>query len=126
MSSYSNFIEFTASQFINQDKCNGLKLGGVLNVVRSHVELSCPATEIPEKITVNLEGLDVGDTIHISSISLPEGCIPTITDRDFTVATIASPRGGMGDEEETTSEEEVSSGEEETENEKEEDKKEGE
>ena len=92
-------------EFINEDKCTGLKLGGVLNVVRSQVELTCPATGIPEKIVVNLEGLNVGDTIHISSIELPENCTPTITDRDFTVATIASPRGGMSDsdEEELTS-----------------------
>ena len=95
-------------EFINEEKCPGLKLGGVLNVVRSQVELLCPATEIPEKLVVDLEGLNVGDTIHISSISLPENCTPTITDRDFTVATIASPRGGMDetDEEETVSEEE--------------------
>ena len=87
-------------EFINEDKCTGLKLGGVLNVVRAQVELNCPAISIPEKITVDLEGLNVGHTIHISSIELPEGCTPTITDRDFTVATIAAPRGGLGDTEE--------------------------
>jgi large subunit ribosomal protein L25 len=87
-------------EFINEDKCTGLKLGGVLNVVRAQVELNCPAISIPEKITVDLEGLNVGHTIHISSIQLPEGCTPTITDRDFTVATIAAPRGGLGDTEE--------------------------
>ena len=84
-------------EFINEDKCNGIKFGGVLNVVRSQVELNCPATAIPEKIIVDLEGLNVGDTIHISYISLPENCTPTIIDRDFTVATIAAPRGGMSD-----------------------------
>jgi large subunit ribosomal protein L25 len=87
-------------EFINEDKCTGLKLGGVLNVVRAQVELNCPAISIPEKITVDLEGLNVGHTIHISAIKLPEGCTPTITDRDFTVATIAAPRGGLGDSEE--------------------------
>ena len=87
-------------EFINEDKCTGIKLGGVLNVVRAQVELNCPAISIPEKITVDLEGLNVGHTIHISSIQLPEGCTPTITDRDFTVATIAAPRGGLGDTEE--------------------------
>jgi len=87
-------------EFINEDKCTGLKLGGVLNVVRAQVELNCPAISIPEKITVDLEDLNVGHTIHISSIQLPEGCTPTITDRDFTVATIAAPRGGLGDTEE--------------------------
>ena len=90
-------------EFINEDKCSGLKLGGVLNVVRSQVELMCPATAIPEKLIVDLTGLNVGDTIHISSIKLPENCNPTITDRDFTVATIASPRGGMNESEDETS-----------------------
>ena len=89
-------------EFLNEEKCTGLKLGGVLNVVRPQVELNCPAISIPEKITVDLEGLSVGHTIHISAIELPEGCTPTITDRDFTVATIAAPRGGLGDSEEET------------------------
>lgn len=87
-------------EFLNEDKCPGLKQGGFLNVVRSQVELNCPAIAIPEKITVDLEGLNVGHTIHISSIDLPEGCTPTITDRDFTVATVAAPRGGLSDTEE--------------------------
>ena len=87
-------------EFLNEDKCTGLKLGGVLNVVRPQVELNCPAISIPEKITVDLKGLNVGHTIHISAIELPDGCTPTITDRDFTVATIAAPRGGLGDSEE--------------------------
>jgi large subunit ribosomal protein L25 len=86
-------------EFINEDKCTGIKLGGVLNIVRSQVELNCPAISIPEKLTVDLEGLNVGHTIHISSIKLPDGCTPTITDRDFTVATIAAPRGGLGETE---------------------------
>ncbi len=91
-------------EFLNEDKCTGLKLGGVLNVVRPQVELNCPAISIPEKISVDLEGLNVGHTIHISAIKLPDGCTPTITDRDFTVATIAAPRGGLGDSEEEDSE----------------------
>ncbi len=94
-----------AVEFLNEEKCTGLKLGGVLNIVRSQVELNCPAIAIPEKLTVDLEGLNVGDTIHISSIELPEGCTPTITDRDFTVATIAAPRGGLGDDDIEESEE---------------------
>ena len=87
-------------EFLNEDKCPGLKQGGVLNIVRSQVELNCPAIAIPEKLTVDLEGLNVGHTIHISSIELPEGCTPTITDRDFTVATVAAPKGGLSDTEE--------------------------
>ena len=97
-----------AVEFLNEDKCTGLKLGGVLNIVRSQVELNCPAISIPEKLTVDLEGLNVGHTIHISSIELPEGCTPTITDRDFTVATIAAPRGELDDADETEDTEEVS------------------
>ena len=99
-------------EFLNEDKCTGLKLGGVLNIVRPQVELNCPAIAIPEKLTVDLEGLNVGHTIHISAIELPDGCVPTITDRDFTVATIAAPRGGLGDDvdeaEETTEDTEES------------------
>ena len=94
-------------EFVNEDKCTGLKLGGVLNIVRPQVELSCPAIAIPEKLIVDLEGLNVGHTIHISAIELPDGCTPTITDRDFTVATIAAPRGGLGDSEDEEDKEET-------------------
>jgi len=107
-------------EFVNEDKCTGLKLGGVLNIVRSQVELNCPAIAIPEKLIVDLEGLDVGHTIHISAIELPEGCSPTITDRDFTVATIAAPRGGLGDDDDVDETEETTT--EDTEEDKEEDK----
>jgi large subunit ribosomal protein L25 len=87
-------------EFINEDSCPGLRIGGVLNVVRYEVELLCPATAIPEKITVDLDGIKIGDSIHISAIPLPDGVKPTITDRDFTVATIASPGGGVKNEDE--------------------------
>ena len=87
-------------EFINEDKCPGIKIGGVLNVVRYEVELNCPATAIPEKITIDLEGVKIGDSIHISAIELPDGVTPTITDRDFTVATLASPGGGVKNEDE--------------------------
>jgi large subunit ribosomal protein L25 len=89
-----------AVEFINEDNCPGLRIGGVLNVVRYEVELLCPATAIPEKITVDLDGVKIGDSIHISAIPLPDGVEPTITDRDFTVATIASPGGGVKNEDE--------------------------
>ena len=85
-------------EFINEDKCPGIKIGGVLNVVRYEVELNCPATAIPEKITIDLDGVKIGDSIHISAIPLPEGVSPTIADRDFTVATLASPGGGVKNE----------------------------
>ena len=87
-------------EFINEDLCPALKIGGVLNVVRHEIELNCPATDIPEKITIDLDGLKIGDSIHISAIALPEGVEPTITDRDFTVATLQSPGGGVKNEDE--------------------------
>jgi large subunit ribosomal protein L25 len=87
-------------EFINEDNCPGLRIGGVLNIVRYEVELLCPATAIPEKITVDLDGIKIGDSIHISAIPLPDDVEPTITDRDFTVATLASPGGGVKNEDE--------------------------
>ncbi|MEZ5774942.1 MAG: 50S ribosomal protein L25/general stress protein Ctc [Hyphomicrobiaceae bacterium] len=75
--------------FINDDKSPGLKRGGVLNVVRHEVEMFCPANAIPKALVVDLDGLEIGTSIHISAIKLPEGTKPVIQDRDFTVATIA-------------------------------------
>lgn len=77
--------------FENEPLSPGLKRGGVLNVVRHTIEMTCAADNIPEFITVDLTDREIGDSIHISDIELPEGVQPTITDRDFTVATIASP-----------------------------------
>ena len=85
-------IEVTVN-FINEEECPGLKMGGVLNVVRYAVEVTCPADAIPEQFDADLTGLELGDAIHISAITLPDGVEPTITDRDFTVATIAAPAG---------------------------------
>jgi large subunit ribosomal protein L25 len=79
--------------FVNEEKSPGLKRGGVLNIVRHEVEFICPANAIPEFITVDLTGTDLGDSIHISAVKLPEGVKPTIGDRDFTIATIAAPAG---------------------------------
>jgi large subunit ribosomal protein L25 len=78
-------------RFINQDQCPGLKRGGTLNIVRHVVEMTVPADAIPEAITGDLTGLDINDALHISAFHLPEGCRPTISGRDFTVATIAPP-----------------------------------
>ena len=78
-------------EFINEEESPGLKRGGVLNVVRFEIELVCPAAAIPESIAVDLAGLDIGDGVHISDVTLPPDCEPTITDRDFTIATIAAP-----------------------------------
>ena len=77
--------------FINHEKSPGLKKGGVLNIVRRKVELKCPAENIPNEIVVDLSGTDIGTSIKISSVKLPENVLPTITDRDFVVATVAAP-----------------------------------
>lgn len=92
-----------AVRFINEEASPGLKGGGALNVVRHTVELECSADNIPEFIEVDLTGLDYGDSVHISQVKLPEGVKPTITDRDFTIASIAGA---------TTEEEPAAAGEE--------------
>ena len=92
--------------FENEEECPGLKRGGVLNVVRRTIELICPADHIPPFLTADLTGLDIGDSVHISAVSLPEGVTPVVTDRDFTIATIASPTLMPVDEEEEEEEEE--------------------
>ncbi|MCD2173711.1 50S ribosomal protein L25/general stress protein Ctc [Rhizobium sp. C4] len=84
--------------FVNQEKSPGLKIGGTLNVVRHEVEFHCPANAIPEFITADLEGFKIGDGVHISHIKLPAGVTPVITDRDFTIATIVTPAGGVQEE----------------------------
>ena len=85
--------------FRNHDASPGLKRGGVLNIVRHTIRLKCKANSIPEEVVVDLTGLDIGDSIHISHIKLPEGARPVIRDRDFTVATVA---GRKAEEEVTT------------------------
>ena len=103
--------------FTNEEECTGLARGGVLNIVRHDVELSCPAMSIPEFIEGDLTGLDIGDSVKISAIALPDGVKPTITDRDFTIATIAAPtimaaETDESDEGETPAEAESADGEE--------------
>ena len=78
-------------QFLNQETCPGLKKGGVLNLVRRDVELSCNANNIPDNLQFDLESSEIGDSIKISNINLPEGVKPTISDRDFVIATLAPP-----------------------------------
>ena len=78
-------------KFINNELSPGLKRGGVLNIVRRKVELRCPAENIPTELVVDLEGLDIGTSIKISSINLPENVTPTIQGRDFVIATVAAP-----------------------------------
>jgi len=93
--------------FLNEEECPGIKRGGVLNVVRREVELVCPADSIPEKIELDLAKADIGDSLHYSHAVVPDNVEPTITDRDFTIATIAAPSGGADDEGEGEGEEGV-------------------
>ena len=92
---------FIPVEFIGEDVSVGLKRGGVLTVVRNEVELKVTAGDIPEKLTVDLTNLDVGDIVHISDIALPEGSRPMITDRDFVIANISAPSSlkSAGDDE---------------------------
>src|SRR5436853_327698 len=79
--------------FVDEDKSKGIKRGGVLNQVRHDLELICDAAEIPEEIVISLAGLDIGDSLHISAVTLPKGTESAITDRDFTIATIVPSSG---------------------------------
>jgi large subunit ribosomal protein L25 len=76
--------------FINPEMSPGIRRGGILNIVRHGIELSCPVDKIPEQLVVELNGLEIGDSIHISRVIIPEGCRPTISERDFTIASIAA------------------------------------
>lgn len=79
--------------FVDEDKSRGIKRGGVLNQVRHELELICDAAEIPEEIVISLAGMDIGDSLHISQVTLPKGTESAITDRDFTIATIVPSSG---------------------------------
>jgi large subunit ribosomal protein L25 len=91
---------FIPVEFLNADTCPGVKKGGVLTVVRNEVELEVLAGDIPDHITVDLADVQIGDTISISSVTLPEGAVPTITDRDFVIANITAPRALLADDDE--------------------------
>ncbi|MBT5110938.1 MAG: 50S ribosomal protein L25/general stress protein Ctc [Rhodospirillaceae bacterium] len=95
-------VEVTCN-FLNEEESVGLKRGGVLNIVRHAIEFVCAVDAIPQSIDIDLSGFDIGDSIHYSALSIPDGVVPTITDRDFTIATIAAPT--VAEEEETTDEE---------------------
>ena len=92
-------------EFLNQEKCPGLKKGGVLNTVRRLVELSCNANNIPSKLEFDLINSEIGDAVKISNIDLPDGVIPTITDRDFVIATLVPPTVEVETKSEETTEE---------------------
>lgn len=89
---------FIPVEFINADTCPGVKKGGVLTVVRNEVELDVLAGDIPEHITVDLADVQIGDTISISSVTLPEGATPAITDRDFVIANVSAPRALLAED----------------------------
>lgn len=98
-------------RFINEADSPGMKRGGVLNIVRHDVELLVPAGKIPDFIEADLTGLDIGDSVHISAIKLPEGATPTISDRDFTVATLQGSRAVLTAADEEGAEAETAEGE---------------
>lgn len=104
VSGNTNVVVDVPVHFINEEKSPGIKAGGVLNVVRHTVELHTLAGNIPDALTADLSGLKVGDSVHISNIKLPKGTSPVITDRDFTIATIAVPAAGVKEEEVATEE----------------------
>ena len=86
--------------FENEEECPGLRQGGVVNVVRHAIELRCAPDSIPDSLIVDLSGLEIGDSVHISAMKLPDDVELTITDRDFTVATIAAPTVAVETEDE--------------------------
>jgi large subunit ribosomal protein L25 len=91
-------------RFTDEEQSPGLKRGGILNIVRHEVEVTCPANDIPDDLVVSLAGFDVGESIHISAFNLPANVKPTITDRDFTVATIATPSALRSEEDAASAE----------------------
>ena len=88
--------------FTNEEAAPGIKRGGVLNIVRHDLELVCDAAEIPETIEIDLTGLEIGDSVHISAVSLPKGSKSAIEDRDFTIATVVAPSAMKSEEGDTT------------------------
>ncbi|PHZ86246.1 50S ribosomal protein L25/general stress protein Ctc [Paremcibacter congregatus] len=104
--------------FVGEEVSPGIKAGGILNVVRHEVEFSCPANAIPEAIEIDISEVEMNESIHISTVTLPKGVTPVIDDRDFTIATISAPSGlksaDSGDEDEgETAEAEATEGDEE-------------
>jgi len=85
-------------EFVNQDASPGLKRGGVLNIVRHEIDLVCPVEAIPDHITIDMTGFEVGDSVHISHVKLPANVTSSIADRDFTIATIVAPSGLKSDD----------------------------
>ena len=93
---------FIHVDFVNAEASPGLKRGAVLNIVRHELDLVCDADHIPSEIQIDVTGLDVGDSIHISEVTLPKGVTSAITDRDFTIATLVAPSALKSSEGDTT------------------------
>ena len=101
-----SIIEVEVSvNFVGEDVAPGLKEGGTLNVVRYAIEVKCPAGSIPDAIEVDVSAMEIGDAIHISEVTLPEGVKPAITDRDFTIATIVASRAAIEETDDAEGEE---------------------
>jgi large subunit ribosomal protein L25 len=98
LSDRSRIALFIPVEYVNRDKSPGLKRGGVLTEVRPEIELMVTAGDIPEKVVIDLTGAEINDTIHISAVTLPAGATPTITDRDFAIASIQAPSGLRSEE----------------------------
>ena len=94
-------------RFTGEEECRGIKRGGVLNAVRHELELVCDAAEIPDEIEVSLAGMNIGDSLHISAVTLPKGVESAITDRDFTIATIVPSSGSVMEAEDASAEPDV-------------------
>ena len=97
--------------FVGEDTSPGMKRGGALNVVRYNIEVKCPAGAIPDSIEVDISGLDIGDAIHLSEVTLPKGVTPGITDRDVTIATIVASRTSKTTDDDDEGEEGAAEGE---------------
>ena len=94
-------------RFVGEEESRGLRRGGVINAVRHELELVCDAAEIPDEIEISLAGLDIGDSLHISAVTLPKGVESAITDRDFTIATIVPSSGSVMEAQDAAAEAEV-------------------
>lgn len=98
-------------RFVGDDLSPGIKLGGILNVVRYHIEVKCPAGSIPDQLEADVSAMEIGDSLHISEITLPDNVKPAITDRDFTIATIVASRASIESDSESDDDAEVVEGE---------------
>jgi large subunit ribosomal protein L25 len=107
ISEHSKVTVAVPIRFVGEEESRGIKRGGVLNAVRHELELVCDAAEIPDEIEISLKGLNIGDSLHISAVTLPKGVESAITDRDFTIATIVPSSGSVMDAEDAAGEPEV-------------------